>query len=357
VARVAMIINSLGRGGAETQFLRVARALRAGGWDVRILTVLPENDFADDGFPVRVLAPRPGPGTVTAAVRELRAWRPDAVINFLYQATLVGRFAARVARVPVVVSSMRNERLESRLRSVLYRATARIDDVTVTNSERAARTLEASGTVPAGRLRIIPNGVDLALFDRPPTTDLRAELGLADGTVLFVGAGRLAPQKDWPTLLAAVERYAGPPAFWAVAGEGAERPALEATIAARGLADRVRLLGLRDDVTDLLAAADALVLSSTYEGLPNIVLEAMAAGRPVVATTVGGTPELVRPETGLLVPPGDPAALSAALAALAARSPAERAAMGTAARDHVRATYSLAAADRRWTELLDGLVA
>lgn len=354
-----MFINALTRGGGETQFLRVARALHRAGYDVRIFTLQPGDDFAGthDAVPATLLAPRVGPATIGNAVRELRAWRPDAVVNFLYQATLVGRFAAVAARVPVVVSSMRNERLERRIRTVLYRLSGTVDAVTVTNSQVAAGTLRREGTIAARKLKVIPNGVDLALLDSASgsRSTLRAQLGVPDGQFLFLGVGRLAPQKDWPTLVDAIARYDGPDAAWVIAGEGDGRDALLDQIERQGLGGRVRLLGLRDDVPQLLGACDGLVLSSTYEGLPNVVLEAMACARPVVATRVGGCEELLGTEFGTLVDPRSPDQLARAMAELAGRSEADRRATGQAARDHIQARYALESADRRWVALIDDL--
>ena len=169
--------------------------------------------------------------------------------------------------------------------------------------------------------------------------------------------GRLVPQKDWATLVRAAAGYTGPPAHWAIAGEGQDRAALLALIDELGVADRVSLLGLRTDAPDLLAACDALVLSSTYEGLPNVVLEAMAAGRPVVATQVGGCAELLGSRFGTLVPPGRPAELAAAMTALATQDRAERSATGAAAQEHVRQNYALPVADARWVALIEELLA
>lgn len=355
--RVAMVINSLQRGGAETQFLRVAAAFRAAGFEVRIYLLLPDDDFgAAAGSPVQLLAPRPGVATLRNAVAALRAQRPHVVVNFLYQASIVGRLAARAAGVRLVVSSVRNERLETRARGALFRATSVFDTRTVANSHTAARVLTAEHTVQRSKLQVITNGVDLSVFDRPANPTLRSELGLDAETVLFLGMGRLVPQKDWATLVRAVARYEGPPAHWAIAGEGQDRAALHALIAELGVAGRVTLLGLRTDAPDLLNACDALVLSSTYEGLPNVVLEAMAAGRPVVATRVGGCAELLGAGFGTLVAPGSPAELAVAMAALAAQDPAQRRATGTAAREHVRQNYALPVADARWVGLIRDLL-
>ncbi len=360
--RIAAFINGLPRGGAETQLLRVLRALSAAGHEVRLFVLKPDNDFAGELGELRVelLSERIGPRSLLNAVRELRAWRPTVVVSFLYQATLLARITATLARVPVVVSSMRNEKLETRLRAVLYRLTGVVDSVTVTNSERAGRALVASRTVDPDKLHIIPNGLSAPVADPVARARLRRELGAGDGTFLFLGVGRLSAQKDWANLVQAVRHYTGPPAVWAIAGTGALEEQLRTQIADAGVGERIRLLGLRSDVADLLSAGDALVLASHYEGMPNVVLEAMATGRPVVATRVGACADLLGEGStqpgGLLVEPRDPQALAQAMSELAGAPPEIRSAMSARNARVVGAEYSLEVADRRWVELIDGLL-
>lgn len=354
-----LFINALSRGGAETQLVRLARGLREHGYRVEICVIQPGNDFAGElaGIPVTLLSPRPGVSTFRAAIREVRRGRPDVVINFLYQATLVGRVAALAGRVSVVISSMRNERLETRLRSLLFRATSIGDDAIVTNSQRARQTLEDAGTVRRGTTIVIPNALDPAAGNASDPVATRAALGIEPGTTLFVGAGRLAPQKDWATLVEAAALYSGPPARWLIAGSGDLEGELRRLIAQRDLTGTVTLLGLRHDVPDLLAAADALVLSSHYEGLPNIVLEALALGTPVIATAVGACPDLVADDAGFLVPPRRPDELARAMEKLALLDPADRAAMGAAGRARIDEQYSAPAVMAQWCRLVDGLLA
>jgi glycosyltransferase involved in cell wall biosynthesis len=156
---------------------------------------------------------------------------------------------------------------------------------------------------------------------------------------IVLAVGRLDAQKGHAYLLAAAADI--PDALFVFVGEGRERSALEAQARALGVAERVRFLGHRDDVPDLLAACDVFVLPSRYEGLPLSVLEAMAAARPVVATAIEGTDEIVRHgETGLLVPPAAPSALAEAIrAVLADRALATR--MGQAGRARVGREFSM----------------
>jgi glycosyltransferase involved in cell wall biosynthesis len=205
------------------------------------------------------------------------------------------------------------------------------------------RTLVQSG-VPEDSVRVIPNGIAPGP-PRPSTTQrraLRAALGAADGDFLVLSAGRLTPQKDQATLLSAVGMLPdGPRRLRCVlAGDGELYGSLRDQIVRNGWADRMALLGFRDDVADLLGVADAFALPSLDEGMPIILLEAAFAGVPIVATPVGDVPKLVEDGvTGLLVPAGDQAKLAAALAhlrddqCLAAR-------LAAAASDRVRNEHS-----------------
>ena len=174
---------------------------------------------------------------------------------------------------------------------------------------------DVGGLDPA-RLTVIPNGIDPAPFDRAEPV-ARAAIGVPDDAHLALCVGRLDPQKGLPDLLDAAERVIARRPDWhlALAGDGPDRDWLLGQLAERpALRDRVHWLGRRDDVPGLLKSADVLVLPSLWEGMPNVVLEAMAARRPVVGTAVEGTEDLVVPgRTGWLVPPRDPAALAQAL--------------------------------------------
>jgi glycosyltransferase involved in cell wall biosynthesis len=198
-------------------------------------------------------------------------------------------------------------------------------------SEAVAGTVVAFG-VPRERITVIPNGVDMARFDGAGAD--RGALGAANGEPVVGSVGCLAARKDYATLLDALARMAarGRRFHAALVGDGPERAALERQAGALGIGDRVTFLGERPDIERLLPAMDVFVLSSREEGIPNALLEAMAAGRPSVATAVGGTPEVLEDGvTGWLVPPSDPQALSVAIEQTLA-DPEEAARRGAAAR-------------------------
>jgi glycosyltransferase involved in cell wall biosynthesis len=206
--------------------------------------------------------------------------------------------------------------------------------------------------VKAEKIVVIPNAAAVAARAAQPVP--RAELARNATAPIVLTIARLDAQKGISHLLDAAA--AVPDVSFAIAGDGPDRAALEAQTAKLGLADRVRFLGHRRDVPALLAAADLFVLPSLYEGLPLSVLEAMAAGVPVVATAIGGTDEVVRDgETGTLVPPADPLALAAAITrTLADRDQAKRLAAG--AREFVAREYSVQSMVGAVSRLYDSLL-
>jgi len=180
--------------------------------------------------------------------------------------------------------------------------------------------------VPAERIHVIPNGVDATLFSPVSRSDARERLGLAPLGRLIVCVGSPKPQKGHEDLIAALARLRAPVRAVILTGQAGTSPyvrRLARRLREHGLSGRVRLLGRRPqaDVAAFLNAADVSVLPSHSEGCPNVVLESLACGTPVVATNVGAVPDILRPgETGEVVPPGDPAALAKALEASLGRN-------------------------------------
>jgi glycosyltransferase involved in cell wall biosynthesis len=273
-------------------------------------------------------------------VHQVLAFRPDVVQGYLFGPNLFAALAGRACRVQVVVVSKRNiDAYESARQVAVQRLAHRLATHVIAVSEAVGETAVRLG-VPRERVVVIPNGVDVERFAAAvadPT--VRGE----NGAPVVGSVGCLAARKDYPTLLEALalldRRGRG---FRAVlVGDGKERGPLERRVEELGLAGRVRFLGERPDVERLLPGMDVFVLSSREEGIPNALLEAMAAGRPSVATAVGGTPEVLEDgETGWLVPPSDPSALAVALeAALADRTEAAR--RGAAAQRATRERMSI----------------
>ena len=229
---------------------------------------------------------------------------------------------ARLARVPVVIHSEHGRDLSDldgmrRARLVARRLLAPFIDTHVAVSADLRRWLIEHVHVRPDKVRVVPNGVDDTRFKPLAEREsLRRQHGYGPTDLVFGAVGRLTPVKDHRSLLEAFHLMAvdHPHGRLLVVGDGPERPALEAQVRQRGLADRVRFVGHCDDVAPWLGMMDVFVHPSLMEGMSNAVLEAMAVALPVVATAVGGTPEVVEHEvTGRLVPPAAPAALSAAM--------------------------------------------
>jgi glycosyltransferase involved in cell wall biosynthesis len=207
---------------------------------------------------------------------------------------------------------------------------------------------------------VIALGMDLDPFagvDAAAGRKLRREVGIADDQVLLTFVGRIVPIKRVDVLLrgAAYAREAGARVQLAVIGDGAERPALRSLARELGIGDAVHFLGYRRDLPRIAAAADVAVLSSDNEGTPVSLIEAAAAATPAVATDVGGVAEVVAPDTGLLVPPGDERAFARALVDIA-REPELRQAMGERARERALDRYSIDRLLRDIGELYEELV-
>ncbi len=267
-----------------------------------------------------------------------RALRPDVVHWHAARAHALGALASLLAPGPARILSRRVDFLVRRSPGSRFLYSLPVERI-IAISDGVRDALIHSG-VARELICVVSSGVDLAPFDAPfDRREARQRLGLAEGDLLVLQVAALAPHKSQTDFLnAAALLNDGHPhvRFW-IAGEGPLRAKLETEHRALGLGERLRFLGFREDVTDLLRAADIFCISSYLEGLGTSILDAMAAGLPVVATRVGGIPEIVEDgKTGLLVPARDPRALGEAIAALAG-DPAGRAAMGARARERVQA--------------------
>jgi glycosyltransferase involved in cell wall biosynthesis len=287
-------------------------------------------------------------------IREIRRRRPDIVHTHTAKAGMLGRLAAILAMRPrpVIVHTYHGHVLEGyfgRAKTALYRSLerwlAKRSDALIGVSSATVDDLVRLGVEDRPKFRVIPIGLDLDPFVAATAADgqaFREEAGVRDGELLLTFVGRLVPIKRVDVLLRAVShaRGVGAPVRLAVVGDGALRPELEGLAAELGIADAVFFAGYRGDMVPVAAAADFAVLSSDNEGTPVSLIEAAAAAKPAAATTVGGVPDVVLPDCGLLTPPGAPIELGEAIAALAGDAE-RRAAMGEHARRHVTERFTV----------------
>jgi glycosyltransferase involved in cell wall biosynthesis len=294
--------------------------------------------------------------------RLLKSRAADVLVCHTFKPNVLGRVAARRVGIPVVVVSRgwTWENLKVRVYETLDRVNLRYVDHVVAVSDGQAERVRRCG-VPPQRLSVIRNAARLAAFAAPDPEYRNRLRGLfsADTSVshVILAAGRLSPEKGFGVLVEAAADVLKlhPTAGFVLFGEGTERPKLEARVRELGIGDRFRMPGHTADLDKFLPWAEAVVLPSFTEGLPNVALEASAAGVPVVATAVGGTPEVVGDgDTGFLVPSGRSDAIAGRLIQLLADDPLRKQ-FGSAGRTRMRERFSFEAQAERYAELLDRL--
>jgi glycosyltransferase involved in cell wall biosynthesis len=291
----------------------LGRVLEAGGIQV-----------VDMGIPGGRLRSHPWEiiGHVARVTYAIRAARPEIVHGFLYWAYVAGAFSGRLAGVPIIVASRRSLgtfKAGNTLALGVERIANRMTDTLIANSLAVKADVVRQERVPPARVQVIYNGIDWRRYAIDPHSSLLTDFGVAPKSVVVTVIANLIPYKGHTHLFEAWKEVAlsVPGAVALVVGDGPVRDELEALVRYLRLEGSVRFLGRRMDIPEILAVTDVLAHPSLEEGFCNAILEAMAASKPVVATAVGGNPEaVVDGQTGLLVPPGDPAALASALICL-----------------------------------------
>ncbi|MEM8643242.1 MAG: glycosyltransferase, partial [Cyanobacteria bacterium P01_G01_bin.54] len=255
---------------------------------------------------------------------------------------------------------IRNEKVGGKLATWLFKLSNSADDACVVNSQGSADALKAQDVMDASKLKVIPNSLQSNLVNRDleSQTCLRRQLGLDDDTFVWLAVGRLEPSKDYPNLLNALSRLTVEKVHLVIAGDGTLRESLQQLAKDLEVSDQVSFLGWRRDIPDLLTLADALVLSSAWEGMPNVLMEALSLARPVVATNVGGVPEVVQDwDSGFLVPPGDANALAQKMDRLMGLSASQRQLMGQRGQAYIEARHGPEKIVGLWEDLCLGLLA
>ena len=347
--RIFYLITELDVGGAEKTLCELARRLDRGRFVPTVGCLTGRGPLGqtleDAGIEVVYFDVR-GWWDLPAWLRlrrELRERKPHVLHGFLFHANLAGRLAAVGLHIPRVISSVRVEE-PRRVHLWVDRLTRGLVDIVTCVSESAREFTRRRAHIPPSKLVVIPNGVAIDQCDhpllRPP-----GEWDLPEGAPVVASIGRLDRQKDPLTLLRAAERVVRqmPETHFVFAGQGPLLDRCRQEVERMGIERNIRWIGWVADLRPLLARMDLLALASRWEGMPNVVLEAMACRKPVVATAVGGTLELVAEgETGFLVPPGDDEALAGRILDLL-QAPDRARAMGKRGRQLAEQRFSLQA--------------
>lgn len=353
--RVLHVITSLDRGGAENHLFALVTNTDASRFHMEVAVLRGEGEltpsFRSAGIPVHLLGSRWrfDPMAFGRLVALLKAGKYDVVHSHLFRADLYGSLAVdqRGSPRPKLVSTRHNDDrfFLNPFVGIVHYVLSSQQDMIIAISDHVARFTIARGVRHPSRVRRVYHGLDPAessTLDREGHR-IRAELGVGPGDYLVGNVGRLAPQKGQRHLVAAMPILLEqvPSAHLAIVGGGDLEPYLRGLAQDAGVSDSVHVLGPRRDVPAFMHAIDTFAMPSIWEGFGIVLLEAMAAARPVVASRVATIPEVVADgETGRLVPPGDAAALADALIWMATE-PDEAAAMGIAGRERLRREFSL----------------
>jgi glycosyltransferase involved in cell wall biosynthesis len=369
IIHVVFSIDTMSVGGTEMNALRTAERLDRSRFKLTVVTLRGDGPLAERYAAIGVPVARfpifslHSPATARQSIRLARFLREERV-SIVHCHDQYSNFfsvvSARLARVPVIISSKRwlHSTLAYRIANGIgFRLSTRV----LANSPAVARSLERDDRLESKRIVVLSNFVDDAAFVPPPDSQLvawRRELALGDTTTVVGIVASLLPIKDHATLLraASVLRAGWPDVRFVIVGAGPELAPLETLAASLGISEIVRFAGQRPQIPSFHHLFDLSVLCSTSEGFPNTLVEAMAAGRPIVATDVGGVPDAVRHEdNGLLVPPQNPHALAAGIESLLS-NPARARLMGSRglarARTEFTAAVIIGSLERSYEELL-----
>ena len=345
--RIAFCITDLDAGGAERCLVQIVRGLDRAEWEPHVFCLAPPgalvHELAAAGVPVTCLhmrglrhAPR-----ILSLASHLRRFRPRLLQTFLFHGNLAGRLAAKLAGVPIVVSGIRVAEREHQWHVRLERWTRRLVTHHVCVSRAVAEFAIQEQQLQPRDVTVNPNGVDVARFaDARPLNP--GPYGIPEDARIILAVGRLHHQKGHDLLIAAaapiIQQH--PDVHLVIVGDGPERSALQSLIDGRQLASRMHLVGRQPDVAPWLKTAALFALPSRWEGMPNVVLEAMAAGLPIVAFDVEGVRELITPDvTGCIVAPHSVGDLTQAIGSLLANA-ALASRLGSAAQSVCRESFT-----------------
>jgi len=354
--KIIFVITGTGVGGAEKMLYHTIKGLNPVRYTARLCSLKKKGEVAcrleEEGVEVYSLNMRDDATlagwldsfrALVLLVRYFMRERPAVIHSFLFRANILARIAGYLTGVPVIISSVRVMGGEMKWQHFIDRVTAFMADHFVAVSNGVKEHLMRNAHLPERTVSTIYNGIvagNSAGFD---LSALMNQIGLTADERILMTAGRLHRQKGYDLLLQALsvvqQSFSGVKLL--ILGEGEEEKSLKKLAHSLEISEKVLFLGLRSDVDRLLQCSELFVLPSRWEGFPNVLLEAMAAGKPVVATAVGGVRELVVDEvTGILVPPQDETALADAIMLLL--SDKKRAlAMGAAGRKRVLQRFSM----------------
>lgn len=362
--KILLVVTGLGMGGAERQVIDLSERLSSKGHEVSIAYLTGPERLMPSSKEVKVYSIGMTKNPLSLAFGFFRLLRlihrlaPDVIHSHMVHANIISRIARIFSRVPRLVCSAHSRNEGGSLRMLAYRMTDGLADVSTNVGADAVQAFEAAGAVPKGKMLSMVNGIDVEKFmpDAARRLTVRSALGFSQEHAVILAVGRFYEAKDYPNLLQAFATLKDkfPHARLCIAGDGPLMSQVKKLAVDLELDGHVDFLGARNDVPDLMRAADIYVLSSAWEGLPLVVGEAMASEKLVVATDCGGVRELLG-EAGILVAPRNPAALADGLREALIMPANEASTLGSRARTRIVDNYSLDSVADGWVELYSRL--
>lgn len=371
--KIVFLITSLEYGGAQTQLIPLAFELKKLGWEILVVSMRPPEAFVEDlnqsDISVASLdMPKgvPDPRAILKLAEILREFKPQILNSHMFHANLLARITRLLVKVPVLISTAHNINEKSSAQDQLdkaswfeiaYRLTDPLSNLTTTICQAGVDRYVQIKAVPQKKILFIPNSVDTRRFypDSTVRALIRTSLGIKH-QFCWLAIGRLELQKDYPTMLSAfsilVNQY--PETQLLICGTGSLQDEIKELVSTLQLERNVQLLGIRKDIPQLMNSVDGYVMSSAWEGMPIVLLEASATGLPIVSTDVGGNSEVVIDgQNGFLAPPHDDRALASQMAKLMALTPDQYKNMSQAGVNHILNNHQLDKLSNQWNDLYE----
>ncbi|MHA3105119.1 glycosyltransferase [Acinetobacter sp. ANC 3791] len=357
--KILLLITGLGLGGAEKVVTSLADQLFDAGYQVKIAYLRGEIDIRPQHAEIELI--QLGLNSLANFSQSaqrfaqiMQKFQPDVVHAHMFHAILFARLLRRSAQIPYLICTAHSKAIGGKARQLLYRLTDRYSDLNTNVSQEATDFFIAQKAFSAVKSTAVSNGIDTQKFQFSASArqQLRQQLGYSAEIPVLMAVGRLMQAKDYPNLIQAFSllQKTQPKAQLLIVGDGVQRTELEQQVQQLGLADRIRFLGVRHDIAELLSAADVFVLSSAWEGFGLVVAEAMSCERVVVATDCGGVKEVLG-EPEWLVPPQNAEMLSKKLVQALQLSTEQKAQLGQQHRQRIQQHYSMHSMLQQWLAL------
>ena len=362
--KILYLITGLGGGGAEKVLIELAEKMISRGYSVKIAYLKGDVVIYPKSTDIElVYLGLEGFTSVFFAYKKykelLHSYSPDIIHSHMIHSNIFARISRLFFQVPKLICSAHSSNEGGYIRMLSYKLTHNLADITTNVSENASSKFVNIGAVPLGGIETVYNGIDLKKFHNTNIDlDLKSKFGILDSSPIFLAVGRFHDAKDYPNLLKAFAKFKETEVYQqklpklVIAGDGELRSEIESLINILGLRSEVILLGRRNDIPALLNISDFFVLSSKYEGLPTVVMEAMACETYVIATDCGGSAEIMG-DTGLLVAPQNSVQLAIGLEKSLNLSENDIQKNNYNARLRIEQLFSLETSVKKWLEIYE----